>query len=114
MNYFAGLLGGVASNLIFWFLQTRVLDLRQRDAIIIAIACFVLFGFLGYWLTSKARAGATPQGEGGVSIGTDIKSGKGVKVDATRVAGTPGAPTQIGTKIDADGEVEVKARDIKG
>ena len=113
MQYLSALFGGLASNVLFWLLQLKVLDLTQQDAYIVSGVCFIVFGGLGYWLYSKSSAPATSTATAGLNVQTGLK-GKNVTAHAEEITGAPGATTNVITDLEAQGDINTTAKNIKG
>jgi hypothetical protein len=110
MHYGAGILAGIASSALFWLMDKYILSLAQSYQIGGMIACFVVFGGAGYWLASRnpKRAGAPA----GTRIATNLK-GRNIKASVDGVSTTGGGGTDILSDIDAKGDIEADAKNIK-
>jgi hypothetical protein len=53
MEYVAAMLGGIAASAAFWVIDKYSLNLPQSYQLGGMIACFVVFGIAGFWLSPR-------------------------------------------------------------
>jgi hypothetical protein len=109
MEYWAGLLGGIAAAAAFWLLDRYFLTLSPPYQIGGAIVCFFLFGGTGFWLFPRApKSRVAPPG---TRVASGLK-GKNIKVTVDGVTTTGSGRVNILTDVDAKGDVTATAKKI--
>ena len=111
MHYGAGIFAGVTGSALFWLLDKYLLTWPQSYQVGGVIACFVVFGGAGYWLALRA-APKKPEAPTGTRVATGLK-GKNIKVTVDGVTATGGGSADILSDVDAKGDIEADAKNIK-
>jgi hypothetical protein len=110
MQYGAAIFAGIAASAVFWLIDKSLLTLSWSYQVGGIIACFAVFGGVGYWLAS--RTPDQPQAPGGTRIASGLR-GKNIKATVEGVTTTGGGNTDIMSGLNAKGDIDANARNIK-
>lgn len=108
MEYVAALLGGIAASAVFWLIDKYLLILPQGYQIGGIVACFVIFGGAGFWLSSRGPTRPTV----GTRIATGLK-GRNVKINLDGVETSGQSNTDILSDVSARRDIDMQAKNIK-
>jgi hypothetical protein len=108
MEYMAALLGGIAASAVFWLIDKYLLALPQGYQIGGIVACFVIFGGAGFWLSSR---GPTRRALG-ARIASGLK-GRNVKISLDGVETSSQANSEILSDVSARRDIDMQAKNIK-
>ena len=105
MQYWAGLLAGIAGSAGFWLIDKFLFTLPQSFQIGGALACFIVFGATGFYLASRKRA--SPEKGTGTRIASGVR-GKRVKitVDGVKASGATEVLTNVKAKDDLNANIK--------
>ena len=109
MQYGAAIFAGIAASAIFWLIDKYLLTIPDVYRAGGMLACFFVFGGVGYWLASRAPDKLELPG---TRIASGLR-GRNIRLKVDHVDATGSGSAEITSNLRAKGDIEADVSNIE-